>query len=136
MRSDELSREESFLNSTPPSLSSLNSKQHSSTNLHKAAMTNNNSPSDIKQKFNLSAEIRDRLLLQDDYSSTSSVAGSMEDASSEGSNENSSKPKKLIGKMIFQMFISYLYLLYILIITFYLYGSVLVANFACVTQYH
>jgi carnitine O-acetyltransferase len=98
MRSDELSREESFLNSTPPSLSSLNSKQHSSTNLHKAAMTNNNSPSDIKQKFNLSAEIRDRLLLQDDYSSTSSVAGSMEDASSEGSNENSSKPKKLIGR--------------------------------------
>ena len=61
-------------------------------------MTNNNSPSDIKQKFNLSAEIRDRLLLQDDYSSTSSVAGSMEDASSEGSNENSSKPKKLIGR--------------------------------------
>lgn len=97
MRSDELSREESFLNSTPPSLSSLNSRQHSSTNLQKTAVMHSN-PSDIKQKFNLSAEIRDRLLLQEDNSSTASTAGSTESGSSETATEVSNKPKNLIGR--------------------------------------
>lgn len=98
IRSDEISRDESYLNSTPPSLSNLNSRHHSSTNLHKAALLSPPNTDDIKQRLSLSADIRDRLLLHEDDSSVGSSENTENTSFSVGGNDSPTKPKKLIGR--------------------------------------
>lgn len=96
MRSDDLSREESYLNSH----SNLSSKQHSSTNLHKTALENSN-PDDIRHRLTLSANIRDKLLSKEGLSndsSTSNLSEHLENVSQENLEANPNITKRYAGR--------------------------------------
>ncbi|KAK6455237.1 carnitine acetyltransferase [Scheffersomyces xylosifermentans] len=65
-RSDELSRNESILNSHSNLSSTLNSRHHSATNLHKLSMAHAFATNDLKEKLSISERIRDKISHSED----------------------------------------------------------------------
>lgn len=90
LRNVEINRTQSYLNS-PSNLSSLSSKNHSSTNLHSLTAKN----LDLKEKQNLNERIREKL-----NKSSDDLRYTPELATEPKSDPNDSKPKHKIGRQL------------------------------------
>ncbi|KAK6464670.1 carnitine acetyltransferase [Scheffersomyces coipomensis] len=99
LRSDELSRNESLLNSHSNLSSALTSRHHSHTNLHKLTVLAE--ANDIKDKQTLSERIRDKLSHSNDTLPSVTVNSDKEDVIEESSASSpTAKTKSNVGRQV------------------------------------